>query len=131
MRNLHLIALLTYACDRAIVASILRLIFMLFAFPTGQLGFGYQPSTTQRTPLVLHVFDSTFFIMVEMWLGVWVANLPPCAPLLRCTQVSESPGDSYYDIKVSDMPPSLKEFQWNATGHLCILCRHPHDETYY
>lgn len=33
--------------------------------------------------MVLEVFNPTFWVMVEMCLGVWAANLLPLRPLLR------------------------------------------------
>ncbi|KAK7957886.1 hypothetical protein PG996_010669 [Apiospora saccharicola] len=64
-------------------ASILRLIFLSIALPTGRLEFAYLPPAKEKTPLVLQVFNPTFWVMVELWLGIWAANLPPCSPLLR------------------------------------------------
>ncbi|KAK7926716.1 hypothetical protein PG985_003714 [Apiospora marii] len=65
------------------IASILRLIFLSIALPTGRLEFAYSPPAKEQTPLVLQVFNPTFWVMVELWLGIWAANLPPCSPLLR------------------------------------------------
>ncbi|KAK8128860.1 hypothetical protein PG984_009968 [Apiospora sp. TS-2023a] len=64
-------------------ASILRLIFLSIALPSGRLEFAYSPPAKEQTSLVLKVFNPTFWVMVELWLGIWAANLPPCSPLLR------------------------------------------------
>ncbi|KAI0107133.1 hypothetical protein GGR51DRAFT_156853 [Nemania sp. FL0031] len=64
-------------------ASILRLIFLIVSYPVGRLNFAYTPPPDDQTPLVLKVFNPTFWALAELWLGVWAANLPPCAPLLR------------------------------------------------
>ncbi|KAI1186071.1 hypothetical protein F5B17DRAFT_377062 [Nemania serpens] len=64
-------------------ASILRLIFLIVSYPVGRLNFAYTPPPDDQTPLVLKIFNPTFWALAELWLGVWAANLPPCAPLLR------------------------------------------------
>ncbi|KAI1156468.1 hypothetical protein F4825DRAFT_296811 [Nemania diffusa] len=64
-------------------ASVLRLIFLIVSYPVGRLNFAYTPPPDDQTPLVLKVFNPTFWALAELWLGVWAANLPPCAPLLR------------------------------------------------
>lgn len=121
------------------------MIFLSISYPAGRVGFAYAPPPTEKTPLVLQVFNPTFWIMVELWLGIWAANLPPCAPLLRrfhpyqlLTDVykrtahrlfsSRSASNArrehlYPDSieKSNDEPPSLNEFQWNASGHLSVL----------
>ncbi|TGJ80547.1 hypothetical protein E0Z10_g8225 [Xylaria hypoxylon] len=64
-------------------ASILRLIFLIVSYPVGRLNFAYTSPPADQTPLVLKIFNPTFWALAELWLGVWAANLPPCAPLLR------------------------------------------------
>ncbi|KAI0521908.1 hypothetical protein F5B22DRAFT_643489 [Xylaria bambusicola] len=64
-------------------ASVLRLIFLIVSYPVGRLNFAYTPPPDNQTPLVLKVFNPTFWAVTELWLGVWAANLPPCSPLLR------------------------------------------------
>ncbi|KAI1349046.1 hypothetical protein F5Y01DRAFT_290287 [Xylaria sp. FL0043] len=64
-------------------ASILRLIFLIVSYPVGRLNFAYTPPPDDQTPLVLQIFNPTFWALAELWLGVWAANLPPCSPLLR------------------------------------------------
>ncbi|KAI0538606.1 hypothetical protein GGR58DRAFT_286610 [Xylaria digitata] len=64
-------------------ASVLRLIFLIVSYPVGRLNFAYTAPPDNETPLVLKIFNPTFWALAELWLGVWAANLPPCAPLLR------------------------------------------------
>jgi hypothetical protein len=68
---------------RSTGASILRLIFLIVSYPVGRLNFAYKPPPDDQTPLVLKIFNPTFWALAELWLGVWAANLPPCSPLLR------------------------------------------------
>jgi hypothetical protein len=49
----------------------------------GRLTFGYKAPPHDKQPLVLRVFNPTFWVMIEMLLGIWAANLPPLAPLMR------------------------------------------------
>ncbi|KAH8158997.1 hypothetical protein CIB48_g9255 [Xylaria polymorpha] len=58
-------------------ASILRLIFLIVSYPVGRLNFAYAPPPDDQTPLVLKVFNPTFWALAELWLGAWAANLPP------------------------------------------------------
>lgn len=46
------------------------------------MSWGYTPPPDQEEPLILQVFNPTFWVMVEMGLGSWAANLPPLGPLL-------------------------------------------------
>ena len=59
------------------------MIFLIVSYPVGRLNFAYTPPPDDQTPLVLKIFNPTFWALAELWLGVWAANLPPCAPLLR------------------------------------------------
>jgi hypothetical protein len=68
---------------RSTMAGVLRLTFLSVAYPTGRLTFGYKAPPHHKTPLVLQVFNPTFWVMVEFSLGVWAANLPVLAPLVR------------------------------------------------
>jgi hypothetical protein len=65
------------------MSGILRLIFLSVAYPLGRLNFGYKAPPHNKTPLVLQVFNPTFWVMVEFSMGVWAANLPVLAPLIR------------------------------------------------
>lgn len=47
------------------------------------MGWGYKPPPASQTPLVLQIFNPTFWVMIEMMLGAWAANLPALAPLIR------------------------------------------------
>ena len=69
--------------SRSTMAGVLRLTFLSVAYPTGRLNFGYKAPPHNKTPLVLRVFNPTFWVMVEFSLGVWAANLPVLAPLIR------------------------------------------------
>lgn len=153
--------------NRSTAASVLRLIFLCVAYPMGRLAFGYSPPANDQTPLILQVFNPTFWIMVEMWLAVWAANLPPCAPLLRSFHPYQTLSNLYWKAtsafssrsamtekqrlpshddgrplnkksrngseprgrKISDVPPSLQEFKWDATGQLSVVARNSSEET--
>ncbi|CAG9987080.1 unnamed protein product [Clonostachys byssicola] len=65
------------------VACILRMIFLCIAYPMGRMSWGYEAKPKDKTPLVLQVFNPTFWVMIEMCLGTWAANLPPLGPLLH------------------------------------------------
>lgn len=68
---------------RSTLAGVLRVIFLSVAYPLGRLTFGYSAPSGTPTPLVLQVFNPTFWVMVEMGLGVWAANLPALSPLMK------------------------------------------------
>ncbi|KAI1332842.1 hypothetical protein F5Y16DRAFT_127934 [Xylariaceae sp. FL0255] len=67
----------------SIGASVIRLIFLIVSYPAGRLDFAYEPPPADKTPLVLEIFNPTFWAITELWLAVWAANLPPCGPLLK------------------------------------------------
>ncbi|KAK3368418.1 hypothetical protein B0H63DRAFT_76076 [Podospora didyma] len=67
----------------SVLAGVLRLTFLSVAYPTGRLNFGYKAPPRDKTPIVLLAFNPTFWVMVEMCMGVWAANLPVLAPLVR------------------------------------------------
>ncbi|KAI8948343.1 hypothetical protein F4801DRAFT_465385 [Xylaria longipes] len=48
-------------------ASILRLIFLIVSYPVGRLNFAYKPPPDDQTPLVLQIFNPTFWAMAELW----------------------------------------------------------------
>lgn len=48
-----------------------------------RLTFGYKAPPQSQTPLILQVFNPTFWVMVEMTMGAWAANLPVLTPLAR------------------------------------------------
>lgn len=68
---------------RSTLAGILRLIFLCITYPLGRYKYGYTVPSGEKTPLVLEMFNPTFWVMVEMCLGVWAANLLSLRPLLR------------------------------------------------
>jgi len=65
------------------MAGVLRLIFLCVAYPLGRLTWAYKSPPHSEVPLVLRAFNPTFYVMIEMCLGVWAANLPVLAPLAR------------------------------------------------
>lgn len=70
------------------MAGVLRTIFLIVAYPLGRLTFGYKAPPFTQTPLILRVFNPTFFVMIEMLLGVWAANLPVLSPLVFFRKMS-------------------------------------------
>lgn len=75
--------LTTMLLYRSTLAGILRLIFLCITYPLGRYKYGYTAPSGEKTPLVLEMFNPTFWVMVEMCLGVWAANLLSLRPLLR------------------------------------------------
>jgi hypothetical protein len=65
------------------LAGILRTIFLCVAYPLGRLTWGYISPPEAKLPLTLKVINPTFWVMMEMLLGIWAANLPTLAPLAR------------------------------------------------
>ncbi|KAK4209025.1 hypothetical protein QBC37DRAFT_475741 [Rhypophila decipiens] len=65
------------------LAGVLRLIFLSISYPMGRLTFGYKSPPQAQIPLVLQVFNPTFWVMVEMCMGAWAANLPVLTPVAR------------------------------------------------
>jgi hypothetical protein len=47
------------------------------------MNWNYKAPAGEETPLVLQVFNPTFWVMIEILLGLWAANLPPLAPLMQ------------------------------------------------
>jgi hypothetical protein len=80
--NIVLHRLLT-TLDRSTGAGVLRTIFLCISYPMGRMDWDYKQPADQKTPLVLQVFNPTFWVMIEITLGLWAANLPPMAPLLQ------------------------------------------------
>jgi hypothetical protein len=70
------------------LAAILRSIFLCIAYPTGRMSWNYKAPPGVETPLVLQVFNPTFWVMVELCLGVWAANLPALGPMIRNMKVT-------------------------------------------
>ena len=69
----------------------------------GRLGYGYEPKGEE--PLVLRVFNPTFWVMIEMLLGAWACNLPPLGPLLGAMGFRELVSRAYE--KISTVSSSL------------------------
>jgi hypothetical protein len=67
------------------MAGVLRLIFLCIAYPMGRLTWGYELAAPpdDKKSLFLRICNPTFWVMVEMNLGIWAANLPVLAPLIR------------------------------------------------
>lgn len=49
-------------------------------------------------PLVLQVFNPTFWVMMEMLLGAWAVNMPPLGPLLGAMGFREFVSKTYNKI---------------------------------
>lgn len=64
-------------------AGVLRTIFLSIAYKMGRMDWDYKQPPGEGTPLILQVFNPTFWVMIEILLGLWAANLPPLAPLLQ------------------------------------------------
>ena len=47
----------------------------------GRMQWAWKAPEGDKTPLVLQLFDPSFWIMVEMWVGSWVSNLLTLKPL--------------------------------------------------
>lgn len=108
------------------MAGVLRLVFLCVAYPLGRLTWAYKAPPHSEVPLVLKAFNPTFYVMVEMCLGVWAANLPVLAPLARAmnerykssnlyrklsitTLVGRHSGDTESTVRVTQEDISLKE----------------------
>jgi hypothetical protein len=64
------------------VAGLLRTIFLSVAYPLGRITFGWKAPPFDQMPLILRIFNPTFYAMMEMLLGIWAANLPVVSPLV-------------------------------------------------
>ena len=84
----------------------------------GRMDWGYKAPPHSETPLVLQVFNPTFWVMVEMTLGAWAANLPPLGPLLRHMTFGRSSNknvDTEYGTYNSFDSNSDGKGTWNRT----------------
>ncbi|KAI6782409.1 uncharacterized protein J7T54_001266 [Emericellopsis cladophorae] len=79
-------------------AGMMRTIFLGISYPMGRMAWGYVSPPDQPTPLVLQVFNPTFWVMVEMFLGTWAANLPPLGPLLGAMGFREWVSSAYRKV---------------------------------
>jgi hypothetical protein len=73
---------------RSTLAAILRSIFLCIAYPTGRMSWNYKAPPGVETPILLQIFNPTFWVMVELCLGVWAANLPALGPMIRNMKVT-------------------------------------------
>lgn len=73
----------------------MRTIFLAIAYPMGRLHWDYEAPADGKTPLVLQVFNPTFWVMIEMCLGLWAANLPPLGPMMRTMHIGSTFGHVY------------------------------------
>ena len=85
----------------------------------GRLEFGYKPPPNDQTPLVLDVFNPTFWVMVEMTLGVWAANLPALAPILKNAHVPEMLSGVYRKLS-SSMSSSVSKSAVTTSSDLAV-----------
>lgn len=69
--------------DSSTLAGILRTSFLCVAYPLGRLTWGYIGPPEAKLPLTLKIINPTFWVMMEMLLGLWAANLPTLVPLVR------------------------------------------------
>ena len=49
----------------------------------GRMDWDFEARPHEETPYILQIFNPTFWVMIEMCLGAWAANLPPLGPLLK------------------------------------------------
>lgn len=66
---------------RSTFACLLRFVFLCVAYKYGTMEFGYVAKEGEALPVAIQAFNPTFWIMIEMWLGSWAANLLPMGPL--------------------------------------------------
>lgn len=59
------------------------------------MDWDYKQPTGESTPLVLQVFNPTFWVMIEILLGLWAANLPPLAPILQAMGLKSMVSSAY------------------------------------
>ncbi|KAF2805875.1 uncharacterized protein BDZ99DRAFT_449574, partial [Mytilinidion resinicola] len=57
------------------LAGLLRLIFLCVAYQLGRLKRDYRAPPEAKTPRVLQAIQPTFWVMMEMLIGLWAANL--------------------------------------------------------
>ena len=74
---------------RSTLAALLRTIFLCIAYPMGRMQWAWKAPEGDRKPLVLQLFDPSFWIMIEMWIGSWVSNLLALKPLFLAMAVGD------------------------------------------
>ncbi|KAK0703001.1 hypothetical protein B0T26DRAFT_488089 [Lasiosphaeria miniovina] len=98
------------------LAGILRLVFLSVAYPTGRLNFGYVSRPGDKGPYILQAFNPTFWVMVEMCLGVWAANLPALAPLVRGINEKYKASSLYRKLSSSGLSDSATKPSSNKSA---------------
>lgn len=108
--------------NRSTLAGVLRLIFLCISYPMGRLTFGYKAPPQSQTPLVLQVFNPTFWVMVEMCMGAWAANLPVLTPVARGLTRKYKTSSLYKTLSNSSLYKSLASSTTSQTS----MVRHQH-----
>lgn len=83
----------------------------------GRLRWDYTAPADGKTPLVLQVFNPTFWVMIEMCLGAWAANLPPLGPLLRTLNIGGTVGNVYRKFSSAYSSGHGSEHKEDSTFH--------------
>lgn len=89
---------------RSTLAGILRLIFLYITYPLGRYKYGHTARAGEKTALVLEVINPTFWVMVEMCMGFWAANLLSLRPLLREWNIQLAFGRIWKNISINIRP---------------------------
>ncbi|PVH91257.1 hypothetical protein DM02DRAFT_664184 [Periconia macrospinosa] len=101
------------------LAGILRTIFLCVAYPHGRLTWGYISPPEAKVPPTLKVINPTFWVMMEMLLGLWAANLPTLAPLVRTINNRFRSSTFYRTFSRSDRIDTIKPATaLRTTAHL-------------
>lgn len=82
----------------------------------GRLTFGYKAPPQSQTPLVLQVFNPTFWVMVEMCMGAWAANLPVLTPVARGLSKRYKQSSLYKTLSNSALYKSLSSSTSSQTS---------------
>ena len=64
----------------------------------GRLAWAYVPPPDSDTPMVLEVINPTFWVLMEMELGIWAINLLTIGPLLRQLNIGSTISSIYSRI---------------------------------
>lgn len=64
----------------------------------GRLAWVYVPPPDSETPMVLQVINPTFWVLMEMELGIWAINLLTIGPLLRQLNIGSAISSLYSRI---------------------------------
>ncbi|CAI6334331.1 unnamed protein product [Periconia digitata] len=93
------------------LAGLLRTIFLCVAYPRGRLTWGYISPPEAKLPLALKIINPTFWVMMEMLFGVWAANLPTLAPLVRIISNRYRASKAYRKFSRSDSTADKAKFE--------------------